>query len=64
MFKANGELFYPAFPDEPSYEDYISGENVQLPRNEFPGGGPSALAVRITVSGFDVGSKNRLFCDL
>jgi FtsP/CotA-like multicopper oxidase with cupredoxin domain len=44
MFKANGELFYPAFPGDPFYEDFIIGEDAMLPPDIFPGGGPTALA--------------------
>ncbi len=44
MFRDNGELFYPAFPDEPFYNDFITGEGAVLPPDLFPGGGPSALA--------------------
>ena len=31
MFKANGELFYPAFPGDPFYDDFITGEGAELP---------------------------------
>jgi len=44
MFWNNGELFYPAFPGDPAYEDFIVGEGAVLPPNLFPGGGPTALA--------------------
>ncbi len=44
MFKANGDLFYPAFPGEPFYDDFITGEGAVLPPEIFPGGGPTALA--------------------
>jgi FtsP/CotA-like multicopper oxidase with cupredoxin domain len=44
MFKDNGELFYPAFPGDPFYEDFIIGEGADLPPDIFPGGGPTALA--------------------
>jgi len=44
MFKDNGELFYPAFPGDPAYADFITGENAMLPEADFPGGGPTALA--------------------
>jgi FtsP/CotA-like multicopper oxidase with cupredoxin domain len=44
MFKDNGELFYPAFPGDPFYEDFITGEGAVLPPDIFPGGGPTALA--------------------
>jgi spore coat protein A len=43
MFLATGELFYPAFPGDPFYEEFITGE-VELPPGLFPGGGPTALA--------------------
>ncbi|MGA7799296.1 MAG: multicopper oxidase domain-containing protein [Gammaproteobacteria bacterium] len=44
MFRNTGELFYPAFPGDPFYDDFITGEGVILPANVFPGGGPTALA--------------------
>ena len=44
MFYDTGELFYPAFPGEPFYDDFITGEGVELPEDLFPGGGPTALA--------------------
>jgi FtsP/CotA-like multicopper oxidase with cupredoxin domain len=44
MFKENGELFYPAFPGDPFYEDFITGEGAVLPPGIFPGGGPTGLA--------------------
>ncbi len=44
MFKDNGELFYPAFPGDPFYGDFITGEGAVLPPAIFPGGGPTALA--------------------
>ena len=44
MFKDNGELFYPAFPGDPFYEDFITGEEAVLPQGLFPGGGPTGLA--------------------
>jgi FtsP/CotA-like multicopper oxidase with cupredoxin domain len=44
MFKDNGELFYPAFPGDPFYADFITGEGAVLPPDIFPGGGPTALA--------------------
>jgi FtsP/CotA-like multicopper oxidase with cupredoxin domain len=44
MFKNNGELFYPAFPGDPFYDDFITGEEAVLPPAAFPGGGPTALA--------------------
>jgi FtsP/CotA-like multicopper oxidase with cupredoxin domain len=44
MFKANGELFYPAFPGDPFYDDFIFGEGAALPQAIFPGGGPTGLA--------------------
>ena len=39
MFKDNGELFFPAFPGDPSYEDFIDEEEANP-----PAGQPSALA--------------------
>jgi FtsP/CotA-like multicopper oxidase with cupredoxin domain len=44
MFAETGELFYPAFPGDPFYDDFITGEGAILPPKEFPGGGPTALA--------------------
>jgi FtsP/CotA-like multicopper oxidase with cupredoxin domain len=44
MFKDNGELFYPAFPGDPFYADFIDGEGATLPPDVFPGGGPTGLA--------------------
>ncbi len=40
MFRNTGELFYPAFPGDPAYDDFITGEGVVLP----PDFGPTALA--------------------
>ncbi|NVK44188.1 MAG: multicopper oxidase domain-containing protein [Oceanospirillaceae bacterium] len=44
MFRDSGELFYPAFPGDPFYDDFIYGEEAELPEDIFPGGGPTALA--------------------
>ena len=44
MFKNTGELFYPAFPGDPFYDDFITSEGAVLPPDIFPGGGPTALA--------------------
>lgn len=44
MFNENGQLFFPAYPDEGPYEDFIDGEGAVLPPDKFPGGGPTALA--------------------
>ncbi|MGB5605136.1 MAG: hypothetical protein WBN51_01360, partial [Gammaproteobacteria bacterium] len=44
MFRNTGELFYPAFPGDPFYDDFITGEGAVLPPELFPGGGPTALA--------------------
>ena len=44
MFTDRGALFYPAFPGDPFYDDFITGEGVELPPDVFPGGGPTALA--------------------
>jgi spore coat protein A len=44
MFTDKGELFYPAFPGDPFYDDFITGEGAVLPPDLFPGGGPTALA--------------------
>ena len=43
MFLETGELFYPAYPGDPYYDDFIT-EDVILPPGIFPGGGPTALA--------------------
>ncbi|WP_405232897.1 multicopper oxidase family protein [Lentisalinibacter salinarum] len=42
MFTATGELFYPAFPGDPFYADFIDGEGADL--SSFQNGGPTALA--------------------
>lgn len=51
MFGTDGELFWPAFPGDPAYADFIIGEEAELDRFDardefvhFPGGGPTALA--------------------
>jgi FtsP/CotA-like multicopper oxidase with cupredoxin domain len=44
MFKDDGELFYPAFPGDPFYADFITGEGAVLPEDPFLGGGPTGLA--------------------
>ena len=44
MFRNTGELFYSAFPGDPFYDDFITGEGAVLPPDIFPGGGPTALA--------------------
>jgi spore coat protein A len=44
MFTDEGALFYPAFPGDPFYDDFITGEGAVLPPDLFPGGGPTALA--------------------
>jgi spore coat protein A len=44
MFTDRGDLFYPAFPGDPFYDDFITGEGAVLPPDLFPGGGPTALA--------------------
>jgi len=44
MFDAGGQLFWPAFPGDPAYDDFITGEGAELPEDIFPGGGPTALA--------------------
>jgi FtsP/CotA-like multicopper oxidase with cupredoxin domain len=44
MFKDDGEFFYPAFPGDPFYYDFITGEGAILPSDTFPGGGPTGLA--------------------
>ncbi len=44
MFLADGSLFYPAYPGDPFYDDFILGEEAELDEVYFPNGGPSALA--------------------
>jgi FtsP/CotA-like multicopper oxidase with cupredoxin domain len=44
MFTNKGALFYPAFPGDPYYDGFITGEGAILPPDLFPGGGPTALA--------------------
>ncbi|WP_020680919.1 multicopper oxidase family protein [Marinobacterium rhizophilum] len=44
MFRNTGELFYPAYPGDPFYSDFIDDEGAELPEELFPGGGPTALA--------------------
>ena len=39
MFKQNGDLFFPAFPGDPGYADFITGEGATP-----PAGKPTALA--------------------
>ena len=44
MYRDTGELFYSAYPGDPFYEGFITGEGAILPPELFPGGGPTALA--------------------
>ncbi|MBN2045060.1 MAG: multicopper oxidase domain-containing protein [Anaerolineales bacterium] len=44
MFWNTGELFYPAYPGDPFYDDFITSVGAILPPDLFPGGGPTALA--------------------
>jgi FtsP/CotA-like multicopper oxidase with cupredoxin domain len=46
MFEATGQLFYPAYPGDPFYADFIEGEvpGGALPDPPFVGGGPTGLA--------------------
>lgn len=47
MFDTEGQLFWPAYPGDPFYDDFITGElppGETLPEEDFPGGGPTALA--------------------
>jgi spore coat protein A, manganese oxidase len=44
MFDMNGQLYWPAYPGDEAYEDFITGEGAILPDDVFPGGGPSVLA--------------------
>jgi spore coat protein A len=41
MFNTDGELFWPAFPGEEPYDEFIE---TPLPTDVFPDGGPTALA--------------------
>jgi spore coat protein A len=43
-FTDKGEFFYPAYPGDPSYADFITGEGAALPPDIFKKGGPTALA--------------------
>jgi len=43
MFNDDGSFFYSAFPGDPFYDDFID-ENVDLPKDIFRKGGPTALA--------------------
>ena len=44
MFTDSGALFYPAYPGDPFYDDFITGEGAILPPDIFADGGPTALA--------------------
>jgi len=44
MFHDTGDLFYSAYPGDPFYDDFITGEGATLPPDLFPSGGPTALA--------------------
>ncbi|MEZ4849108.1 MAG: multicopper oxidase domain-containing protein [Bacteroidia bacterium] len=44
FFNEDGTMFWPAFPGDPFYEDFIIGEEANLPESQFPGGGPTGLA--------------------
>lgn len=44
MFRNNGDLFYSAFPGEPFYDDFITPGQLDPYPDQFPGGGPTALA--------------------
>ncbi len=44
LFDMQGQLFWPAYPGETPYDDFIFGEGAVLPPDDFPDGGPSALA--------------------
>ena len=44
LFDEQGQLFWPSYPGEVPYDDFIFGEGAVLPPDVFPGGGPSALA--------------------
>ncbi len=44
LFDQNGQLFWPAYPGETPYQDFITGEGAILPPDIFINGGPTALA--------------------
>ncbi|MDO8143414.1 MULTISPECIES: multicopper oxidase family protein [unclassified Isoptericola] len=44
MFTDRGALFYPAFPGDPFYAEFITEQGIVLDPALFPGGGPTALA--------------------
>ena len=46
MFRKNGELFYPAFPGDPFYDDFIDDtiQGTDEWNEAFPNDGPTALA--------------------
>jgi spore coat protein A, manganese oxidase len=44
MFTEDGQFFFPSRPGDPGYDDYITDQNVNLPEEQFPDGGPTALA--------------------
>jgi spore coat protein A len=44
LFDQQGQLFWPSYPGETPYDDFIFGEGAVLPGDVFPNGGPSALA--------------------
>jgi len=44
IFKTNGEFFYPAFPGDPFYDQFITQQGAVLPTPPFTNGGPTAMA--------------------
>ena len=44
MFTDKGALFYSAYPGDPFYDDFITGEEAELPEELFPNSGPTGLA--------------------
>ena len=44
MFTEEGQLFYPAFPGDPAYAEFITDMGIALPTPPFPASGLSALA--------------------
>jgi spore coat protein A, manganese oxidase len=49
MFKANGELYYPAFPEDPTYDNFITSLNAHPPHssndNKTPDDAPHSTSI-------------------